>query len=56
MVKYYLSASESNRNIDISVGIHIPGVGEFNTSQNGTSTKNGPRGKSGSVFISPKYK
>ncbi|HGJ5874403.1 MAG TPA: hypothetical protein ACHBZA_15205 [Arsenophonus apicola] len=56
MVKYYLSASESNRNLDISAGIYIPGVGQFDTSQNGTNTKNGPRGESGSVFVSPKYK
>lgn len=34
----------------ISVGINIPGVGKFDTSRNGTSTK----GKSGGVFKSPK--
>lgn len=35
---------------DISVGIDVPGVGKFDTSRNGTSTKT----KSGHIFKSPK--
>lgn len=53
-VRAYLSCSESNISKNFSIGIHIPGVGDFNTSQNGTRTKNVPKGKSGSVFKSPK--
>lgn len=40
---------------DIAVQIDIPGVGAFNTTAEGTDTKNGPGGASGSVFKSPAY-
>lgn len=46
------SASEHTQNF--SVGINIPGIGEFDTSQNGTRTRNCTQGESGSVFKSPK--
>lgn len=54
-VERYLSSSSSNENeYRFSVGIDIPGIGEFNTSNIGTNTKNCPNGKDGSVFKSPK--
>lgn len=43
------------RNIDVAVRLTIPGVGEFNTTAEGTDTKNGPGGKTGSVFKSPSF-
>lgn len=55
VLKYYLSVPTGNNGIDISAEIHIPGVGDFNTSSTGTATKNGPRGEVGSTFISPKF-
>lgn len=50
----YLSCSESNIQKVFSVGIHVPGIGDFNTSKNGTNTPNCPKGGSGSPFKSPK--
>jgi len=49
----YLSSTECKITKNFSIGIKIPGVGEFNTTQNGTLTLNGPEGKSGSYFKSP---
>lgn len=53
IIKYYVSASE-DKSIDLSIAIHIPGVGDFNTSDSGTITRNGPRGEIGSIFVYPK--
>lgn len=53
IIKYYVSALE-DKSIDLSVGIHIPSVGDFNTSEVGTATRNGPRGEIGSIFVYPK--
>lgn len=52
-VIFYLS-SKKESSIDIAAGIYIPEVGYFNTSQNGTNTKNGPGGREGSPYIVPK--
>ncbi|MDE9437871.1 hypothetical protein KKI95_18555 [Xenorhabdus bovienii] len=52
---YYLSASDISDGLDIAVGLNVPGVGEFNTTADGTSTKNGPNGASGSIFKSPSF-
>lgn len=49
----YLSCSKENLHKDIAVRISIPGVGDFNTTTDGTTTKNGPAGETGSVFKSP---
>lgn len=49
----YLFCSTINKPSEwgnFSVGVNIPGVGEFNTSHYGTKTQNG---KSGSTFLSP---
>lgn len=56
-LKLYVSASDipANTQTDIAVQIDIPGVGVFNTTADGTGTKNGPGGASGSVFKSPSY-
>ncbi|WP_277973519.1 hypothetical protein [Pantoea agglomerans] len=53
----YVSAADIQAvsNIDIAVSLTVPGVGEFNTTAEGTDTKNGPGGKSGAVFKSPSY-
>lgn len=53
----YISCLEFGTNEhtqQFSVGISVPGIGEFDTSQNGTKTKNCAQGDSGSVFKSPK--
>lgn len=50
----YVSCSEGDITKYISVGIDIPGIGAFNTSLTGSATKNGPSGKSDSIFLSPK--
>lgn len=52
---YYLSASDISDGLDIAVSLNVPGVGEFNTTADGTSTKNGPNGTNGSIFKSPSF-
>lgn len=52
---YYVSASQLSSGLDVAAGINIPGVGEFNTTADGTSTKNSPGGATGSVFKSPSF-
>lgn len=52
--KYIYATLNDPKTLTFSVGIDIPGVGPFDTSLNGTSTLNGPKGESGSVFKSPK--
>jgi hypothetical protein len=53
-INRYLSCSKSNIEKTFSVGINIPGIGDFNTSKNGTNTPNGPKGGTGSPFKFPK--
>ncbi|WGL93742.1 hypothetical protein [Arsenophonus nasoniae] len=55
VVKFYLYATEPNEGFKISAGIDIPGVGDFNTSERGTITRNGPEGKTGSAFKYPHF-
>lgn len=43
-VSKYISSSVSSIEKQIAVGIDIPGVGKFDTSLDGTDTKNGPEG------------
>lgn len=52
---FYLSCKTPRDNGLIAIGIHVPGVGDFNTTEDGTSTKNGPRGETGSAFKNPKH-
>ncbi|GAA0519963.1 hypothetical protein GCM10009414_31830 [Tatumella terrea] len=54
-VIFYISASKLSSGLDIGVGINIPGVGEFNTTEYGTSTHNSPGGNGGSVFKAPSF-
>ncbi|MCW2482560.1 hypothetical protein, partial [Candidatus Symbiopectobacterium sp. NZEC135] len=49
----YLSCGKAIPSTLISLGIDIPGVGKFDTSEHGTTTLNGPGGGSGSVFKNP---
>lgn len=49
----YKSCPEEADGKLISVGVSVPGVGNFDTSRNGTATINAPAGNSGSVFKSP---
>ncbi|HGJ5855197.1 hypothetical protein [Arsenophonus nasoniae] len=53
VVNFYLYATEPSDFIPISAGIDIPGVGDFNTSELGTLTRNGPKGETGSLFKYP---
>lgn len=54
-IKTYLSCSEGNITKKFSIGIHIPGIGDFNTSTKGTTTKNSAKKEeSGSAFVIPK--
>lgn len=53
-IKTYLSCSEGNITKNFSIGIHIPGIGDFNTSTKGTTTKNSAKEKPGSGFQMPK--
>lgn len=55
IITFYISADDLASGLDTGVSINVPGVGEFNTTSNGTSTKNGPKGESGSVFKSPSF-
>ncbi|AIV73702.1 hypothetical protein X994_6339 (plasmid) [Burkholderia pseudomallei] len=55
VVTYYLYSSQLSSGLDVGVGINIPGVGEFNTTADGTGTHNSPGGKGGSVFKSPSF-
>ena len=50
----FVSCDRQDNGAVIAGGVDIPGVGKFNTSQFGTSTKNGPSGKDGSEFKNPK--
>lgn len=50
----FVSCDRQDNGIVIAGGVDIPGVGKFNTSQFGTSTKNGPSGKEGNEFKNPK--
>lgn len=52
-VIFYLSASDESSGIDVAAGFNVPGVGDFNTSESGTSTRNGPKGESGATFRNP---
>lgn len=54
-VRLYVSADSSAPNGIIAVGIRVPGVGDFDTTEDGTDVLNGPGGKSGSPFKNPKY-
>jgi hypothetical protein len=54
-VVFYISCADKSPDELISIGINIPGVGKFDSSENGTSTLNGPGGSSGSSFKSPSY-
>ncbi|EAN8471680.1 hypothetical protein JN612_004144 [Salmonella enterica] len=49
----YLSSKTLSDGKDVAVNINIKGVGDFNTTETGTDTKNGPNGEKGSVFKSP---
>lgn len=49
----YLSCKKAIPSTLIALGIDIPGIGKFNTSEYGTSTINAPAGQNGSVFKSP---
>ncbi|WP_334470845.1 hypothetical protein [Arsenophonus sp. PmNCSU2021_1] len=44
-VIFYLYATDASRGIDIAAGFNVPGVGDFNTSENGTENRNGPKGE-----------
>lgn len=50
----FVCCDRQDNGVVIAGGIDIPGVGKFNTSQFGTSTKNGPNGKEGNEFKNPK--
>lgn len=54
-IVYYVSSSQLSSGLDVGAGINIPGVGEFNTTAEGTSTTNNPGGTGGSVFKSPSF-
>jgi len=55
-IKLYLRHryQSGNDSALVSVGINVPAVGNFDTSEQGTQTLNGPGGSSGSIFKSPK--
>lgn len=55
IITFYVSADDLASGLDIGLSINVPGVGEFNTTSNGTSTKNGPKGESGSVIKLPSF-
>ncbi|MBC8951082.1 hypothetical protein [Xenorhabdus sp. TS4] len=55
LVVYYLSTENISSGVDIGAEIDIPGVGKFNTTQDGTRTINAPADSKGSVFKSPSY-
>lgn len=52
-VIFYLYATDVSSGIDIAAGFNVPGVGDFNTSESGANTRNGPRGETGTPFKSP---
>jgi len=54
-LRFYLSCKTPRDNGLIAVGVHVPGVGDFDTTEYGTNTKNGPRGETGGPFKNPKY-
>ncbi|MGG1905410.1 hypothetical protein ABFY47_25160 [Enterobacter ludwigii] len=54
VLKFFISSGKESSGKDISVGVDIPGVGKFDTTNNGTDTINAPPGGSGSTFKSPK--
>ncbi|MCW2481673.1 hypothetical protein [Candidatus Symbiopectobacterium sp. NZEC135] len=49
----YLSCGKAIPSTLIALGIDIPGVGRFDTSEHGTNTLNGSGGESGSFFKNP---
>lgn len=53
-VIFYVYATDVSSGIDIAAGFNVPGVGDFNNSESGTNTRNGPKGASGSTFKNPK--
>ncbi|OTA14256.1 hypothetical protein Xvie_03867 [Xenorhabdus vietnamensis] len=55
LVVYYISTQNMSSGIDIGAEIDIPGVGQFNTTQDGTRTINAPAKSKGSVFKSPSF-
>lgn len=55
-VIFYLYATDVSNGIDIAAGFNVPGVGDFNNSESGTATRNGPRGETGSSFRNPQRK
>lgn len=55
VLKFFISCGKESSGKDISVGINIPGIGKFDTTNNGTDTINAPPGGSGSSFKNPKY-
>lgn len=54
-VRLYVSADSPTQNGIIAVGIRVPGVGDFDTTEDGTGVPNGPGGETGSPFKNPKY-
>lgn len=54
-LSYFIYAEDAADGLDVAVSINAPGVGKFDTTASGTTTKNGPGGNSGSVFKSPSY-
>lgn len=51
----YVSCTEVDIDRQISVGIHIPGIGNFDTTSMGTNTNNAPPGQHGNPYIGPMY-
>jgi len=53
-MRFYVSCDTFRENMLFAVGISIPGVGNFDTTEDGTSTNNGPGGETGGPFKNPK--
>jgi len=54
-VRLYVSADSPIQNGIIAVGIRVPGVSDFDTTEDGTGVPNGPGGETGGPFKNPKY-
>lgn len=54
-VSLYVSASKIVKDGQIAVGIGVPGVGDFDTSKDGTGIPNAPGGDNGLPFKNPRY-
>lgn len=54
-IQFYLSCESYRDNSLIAVALDVPGVGVFNTTENGTHTRNSVDGKTGSRFRSPHH-